>query len=75
MPIATATTSMSFLSDSEGTTSLSKAIVSKIAHPHIMMIKKNGSPLVLDVMKGLFQVEENVEEDDEKEMDTGDKGE
>ncbi len=50
---------------------LSKAIVSKIAHPHIMMIKKNGSPLVLDVMKGLFQ----AEEEDEKEMDTGDKGE
>jgi len=50
---------------------LSKAIVNKIAHPHIMMIKKNGSPLVLDVMKDLFQ----FEEDDEKEMDTGDKGE
>jgi glutamyl-tRNA reductase len=46
---------------------LSKAIVSKIAHPHIMMIKKNGSPLVLDVMKDLFQ----VEEEDEKEMDSG----
>lgn len=50
---------------------LSKAIVNKIAHPHIMMIKKNGSPLVLDVMKDLFR----FEEEDEKEMDTGDKGE
>jgi glutamyl-tRNA reductase len=50
---------------------LSKAIVNKIAHPHIMMIKKNGSPLVLDVLKDLFQ----FEEEDEKEMDTGDKGE
>ena len=50
---------------------LSKALVNKIAHPHIMMIKKNGSPLVLDVMKNLFQ----FEEEDEKEMDTGDKGE
>ena len=36
-----------------------------------MMIKKNGSPLVLDMMKSLFQ----SEEEDEKEMDTGDKGE
>ncbi|MGD0237812.1 MAG: glutamyl-tRNA reductase, partial [Syntrophorhabdales bacterium] len=50
---------------------LSKAIVNKIAHPHIMMIKKNGGPLVLDVLKDLFQ----FEEEDEKEMDTGDKGE
>jgi glutamyl-tRNA reductase len=50
---------------------LSKAIVNKIAHPHIMMIKRNGSPLVLDVMKSLFQ----FEEENEKEMDTGDKGE
>jgi len=51
--------------------SLSKAIVNKIAHPHIMMIKKNGSPVVLDVMKNLFQ----SEEEDEKEMDPGDKRE
>ncbi len=50
---------------------LSKAIVNKIAHPHIMMIKKNGSPLVLDVMKNLFQ----SEEENGKEVDTGDKGE
>jgi glutamyl-tRNA reductase len=50
---------------------LSKAIVNKIVHPHIMMIKRNGSPLVLDVMKSLFQ----FEEENEKEMDTGDKGE
>ncbi|HUJ88936.1 MAG TPA: glutamyl-tRNA reductase [Syntrophorhabdales bacterium] len=50
---------------------LSKAIVNKIAHPHIMMIKKNGSPLVLDVLKDLFQ----FEEEDEKEVDAGDKGE
>ncbi len=50
---------------------LSKAIVNKIAHPHIMLIKKNGNPLVLDVMKNLFQ----SEEDDEKEMDGRDKGE
>jgi glutamyl-tRNA reductase len=50
---------------------LSKAIINKIAHPHIMMIKKNGSPLVLDVMKNLFQ----FEEEDENEMGTGDKGE
>jgi glutamyl-tRNA reductase len=50
---------------------LSKAIVNKIAHPHIMMIKRNGSPLVLDMMKDLFP----FEEDDEKEVDTGDKGE
>jgi hypothetical protein len=50
---------------------LSKAIVNKIAHPHIMMIKKNGSLAVLDVMKNLFQ----AEEDDEKNVETGNKGE
>ena len=50
---------------------LSKAIVNKIAHPHIMLIKKNGSLAVLDVMKSLFQ----AEEDDEKNVDTGNKGE
>ena len=33
---------------------LSKAIVNKIVHPHLVMIKKNGSPVVLDVMKNLF---------------------
>ncbi len=50
---------------------LSKAIINKIAHPHLMMIKRNGSPLVLDIMKTLFQ----SEEEDEKEMDSGDKRE
>jgi glutamyl-tRNA reductase len=50
---------------------LSKAIVNKIAHPHIVLIKKNGSPMVLDVMKNLFQ----SEEDDEKDLDGGDKRE
>ncbi len=47
---------------------LSKAIVNKIAHPHIMLIKREGSPLVLEMMKNLF----NPEEEDEKEMDSGD---
>jgi glutamyl-tRNA reductase len=55
---------------------LSRAIVNKLAHPHIMMIKRNGSPLVLDMMKGLFQFEEENGgmEENERTLDTGDEG-
>ncbi|OPY61944.1 MAG: Glutamyl-tRNA reductase [Syntrophorhabdaceae bacterium PtaU1.Bin034] len=50
---------------------LTRAIVNKLVHPHIMMIKKNGSPAVLDLVKNLLL----PREDDEKEMDSGNQGE
>jgi glutamyl-tRNA reductase len=50
---------------------LTRAIVNKIVHPHLMMIKKNGSPAVLDLIKSLLL----SGEEDEKEMDRGDEGE
>ncbi len=50
---------------------LTRAIVNKIVHPHLMMIKKNGSPAVLDLMKSLLL----SGDEDEKEMDRGDEGE
>jgi glutamyl-tRNA reductase len=45
---------------------LTKAIVNKIVHPHLMMIKKNGGPVVLDLIKNLLL----SGEEDEKEMDS-----
>jgi glutamyl-tRNA reductase len=50
---------------------LTRAIVNKIVHPHLMMIKKNGSPVVLDLIKNLLL----SGEEDEKEMDSRDEGE
>ena len=50
---------------------LTKAIVNKIVHPHLMMIKKNGSPATLDVIRNLLL----SGEEDEKEMDGRDEGE
>jgi glutamyl-tRNA reductase len=50
---------------------LTRAIVNKIVHPHLMMIKKNGSPAVLDVIKNLLL----SGEEDEKEMDNRNEGE
>lgn len=49
---------------------LTKAVVNKIVHPHIAMIKKSGSPAVLDIIKTLLL----PREENEKEMDSGDKG-
>jgi glutamyl-tRNA reductase len=45
---------------------LTRTIVNKIVHPHLMMIKKNGSPMVLDLIKSLLL----SGEEDEKEMDS-----
>jgi glutamyl-tRNA reductase len=50
---------------------LTRAIVNKIIHPHLVMIKRNGSPAVLDVVRNLLLYGEEYE----KEMDSGDKGE
>jgi glutamyl-tRNA reductase len=50
---------------------LTKSIVNKIAHPHIMLVKKNGSPTVVDFMRSLFE----LGEEDEKGLDTGDERE
>lgn len=50
---------------------LTKAIVGKLLHPHMMMIKKNGSPAALEIIRDLLL----AKEDDETSMDSGDEGE
>lgn len=49
---------------------LTKSIVNKILHPHLSLIKKNGDPMVLEVMQKLF----DFEEERETEVDPGDQG-
>jgi glutamyl-tRNA reductase len=49
---------------------LTKSIVNKIIHSHLSLIKKNDSPIVLEVMKSLF----DFEEERETEVDPGDEG-
>ncbi len=48
---------------------VTRALVNKIIHPHIEMIKSNGSPLLLDIMKQLFSYG-----DEHEDVDTGDQG-
>jgi len=50
---------------------LTKNIVNKIIYRHVSLIRQNGSPSTLDVMKQLFR----FEEDNEKDMEGWDKGE
>jgi len=50
---------------------LTKALTAKFLHPHLTLIRQNGSPEVLEVMKKLFELEDN----DEEEMDNRDEGE
>ena len=50
---------------------LTRSIVNKIIHPHLAMIKKNGSPGTLDLIRDLLL----FGEEHEKEVDGGDKGE
>jgi glutamyl-tRNA reductase len=50
---------------------LTRAIVNKIVHPHLVMIKKNGSPATLDLIRHLLL----HGEEDEKSLDSGDQGE
>jgi glutamyl-tRNA reductase len=49
---------------------LTKSIISKLIHPHITIIKRNGVPVVLEIMKKLFRLEdeneENVDNRDER---------
>jgi glutamyl-tRNA reductase len=49
---------------------LTRTIINKLIHPHISLIKQNGTPAVLEIMKKLFR----FEEEDEEEMDNRDKG-
>lgn len=49
---------------------LSKSIVNKLVHPHVVMIKENGSPIILELMKKLF----SLEDENEKDMDYRHKG-
>lgn len=41
---------------------LTRSIVNKLIHPHIRLIKQEGNPIVLDIMKNIF----NYEEDENK---------
>ena len=49
---------------------LTKGIVNKLVHPHVTMIKENGSPAILELMKKLFR----LEDDDEQDVDSWHKG-
>ncbi|OPY78403.1 MAG: Glutamyl-tRNA reductase [Syntrophorhabdus sp. PtaU1.Bin153] len=49
---------------------LTKGIVNKLIHPHVALIRQNGSPTVLDIMKKVFR----IEEENEKNMDNRHKG-
>ncbi|OPY65326.1 MAG: Glutamyl-tRNA reductase [Syntrophorhabdus sp. PtaU1.Bin050] len=49
---------------------LTKGIVNKLVHPHVTLIRQNGSPTVLEIMKKVFR----IEEEDEKDMDNRHKG-
>lgn len=50
---------------------LTKNIVNKLIHPHISIIKQNGAPVVLEIMKKIFK----FEVEDEEEMDSRDERE
>lgn len=50
---------------------LTRSIINKIVHSHLSLMKKNGSPTVLEVMRKLF----DFEEEHETEVDPGDQGE
>jgi glutamyl-tRNA reductase len=42
---------------------LTKSIVNKLIHPHVAIIRQNGSPAVLEMMKKLFRIEDENETD------------
>ncbi|MBA4416341.1 MAG: glutamyl-tRNA reductase [Syntrophus sp. (in: bacteria)] len=50
---------------------MTRSIVNKLLHPHLALIRQDGSPEVLEVMKNIFQIEDEHED----EMDHRDKGE
>ncbi len=43
---------------------LTKGIVNKLVHPHVVLIRQNKSPTVMEIMKKVFR----IEEEDEKNM-------
>ncbi len=49
---------------------LTKTITNKVVHPHIALIKEDGSDTTLEILKKCFQFEES----DENEMDNRDEG-
>lgn len=49
---------------------MTRAIVNKLVHPYLALLKENGDPAVFDTLKKLFE----FEEDDEKDMGGGDQG-
>jgi glutamyl-tRNA reductase len=49
---------------------LTRSIVNKLIHPHVSLIREDGSPMVLEIIKKLFR----FEDEDEKEMDNRNKG-
>ncbi|MDD3845731.1 MAG: glutamyl-tRNA reductase [Syntrophorhabdaceae bacterium] len=49
---------------------MTRAIMNKLVHPYLALLKENGDPAVFDTLKKLFQFEEN----DENDMDSGDEG-
>ncbi|HPP06253.1 MAG TPA: glutamyl-tRNA reductase, partial [Syntrophorhabdaceae bacterium] len=49
---------------------LTKNIVNKIIHPHLLLIKKERSPEILELMKNLF----NYEDDDKEKVGNRDEG-
>jgi glutamyl-tRNA reductase len=49
---------------------LTKSIVNKLIHPHVTIIKENGSPVILELMKKLFK----LEDEDEKDVDNRHEG-
>ena len=49
---------------------MTRALMNKLVHPYLALLKENGDPAVFDTLKKLFQFEDNDEED----MDSGDKG-
>lgn len=53
----------------KGIDMLTRSIVNKLIHPHIRLIKQEVNPLILDIMKNLFNYE-----DDEKKMENRDEG-
>ncbi len=49
---------------------MTRSIMNKLVHPYLALIKENGDPAVFEILKKLFQ----FEEDDEEELGGGDKG-
>ncbi len=51
---------------------LTKSITSKLLHPHIALIRENGNPALLEIMKRIFRIAE--EENSEENLDSGNEG-